>query len=119
MSLRPLWIAGGALSVALGLVGIVLPLLPTTPFLLLAAFCFARGSPRLHNWLIHHPRFGPPIERWRERGAISKKAKLMAGLAMLASLAMTAVIGAPRFALIAQGVVLFAVAAFIFTRPHN
>ena len=70
--------AGGFLAVGLGAVGIVLPLLPTTPFLLLAAFCFARSSERLHDWLINHPTFGPPILDWRDRGAIGRKAKILA-----------------------------------------
>jgi uncharacterized protein len=84
---RAAWFVSGIVAVALGLVGIVLPLLPTTPFLLLAAFCFARSSPALHDWIIHHPRLGPPIQDWRTHRAISRKAKTGAlallGLALL------------------------------------
>jgi hypothetical protein len=72
---RPLWIALGAASLVTGLVGAVLPLLPTTPFLLLAAYSFARGSPSLHAWLIEHPRLGPVIEDWQRYGAIALRAK--------------------------------------------
>ena len=72
---RALWLGVGSLSLVAGVIGIVLPLLPTTPFLLLTAFCYARGSERLHRWLISHQRLGPPIEHWRRYGAISRRAK--------------------------------------------
>src|SRR3989338_6935428 len=76
--MKALWIAGGFGALLLGLVGIVLPLFPTVPFLLLAAFCFARSSQHLHDWLTTHPRLGPPIARWNESGAISRQAKRLA-----------------------------------------
>lgn len=78
---RPLYKAAGFLSLALGAVGVVLPLLPTVPFVILAAFCFARGSPELERRLLEHPKFGHHIRNWRERGAISRKGKLAALLA--------------------------------------
>ncbi len=71
--------------VALGLVGIVLPGLPTVPFLLLAAWAASHGWPRLEAWLLAHTHFGPPIRRWRERGAIPRKAKSLAILMMAVS----------------------------------
>jgi hypothetical protein len=72
---RLLYLGLGFASVALGAAGILLPLLPTVPFMLLAAFFFARSSPRLEAWLVDHPRFGPHIRAWRERGAISPAGK--------------------------------------------
>jgi uncharacterized membrane protein YbaN (DUF454 family) len=78
---RLLYLGLGLLSVALGAAGIVLPLLPTVPFMLLAAFFFARSSPRLEAWIVDHPRFGPHIRAWRERGAIGPAGKRAALLA--------------------------------------
>jgi len=80
--LRGLWIGGGATALALGVVGIFLPLLPTTPFVLLAAFCFARGCARCERWMLAHPRFGPVVRAWRARRAIPWPAKLLAWVMM-------------------------------------
>ena len=116
--LRAAWRVGGFIALGLAVLGVPLPLLPTTPFLLLAVFCFARGSPRLHNWLLGHAVFGPPIQRWRERGAISRKAKGLAAIAMIAVFSGAVIFGAPPWARGAQLLVLIPVGAFIFTRPH-
>lgn len=114
-----LWRAAGFVALGLGILGVPLPLLPTTPFLLLSAFCFARSSPRLHAWLVGHPTFGPPIRDWREHGAISRRAKIMAGVAMAAAFGAAGMFGAPTWLLIIQAVTLCAVAVFIFTRPGS
>ncbi|WP_462378901.1 YbaN family protein [Pseudomonas sp. Marseille-QA0892] len=75
---RALLISIGFLSVALGVLGIFLPLLPTTPFLLLAAGCFARSSPRFYRWLTSHPRLGPWIRDYLDGRGIPLKAKYWA-----------------------------------------
>lgn len=116
-SARVLWLAVGFLATGCGIAGVVLPLVPTTPFLLLAAFAFARSSPRLHDWLVNHPRFGPPIADWQAHGAISRRTKLVAAAAMLATLALSVATGVRGEIVVIQAFVLGAVAAFVLTRP--
>jgi uncharacterized membrane protein YbaN (DUF454 family) len=79
---RALWVLAGVASLATGIVGIFVPLLPTTPFVLLAAFCFSRGSTRAERWLLTHPRFGPMVHDWRERRAVPLRAKQLATVMM-------------------------------------
>lgn len=75
----------GLLSLLVGAIGVVVPMLPTVPFILLAAFFFARSNARLERWLLDHPRFGPHIGVWRTRRAISRKGKRAAILCFAAS----------------------------------
>lgn len=82
--MRRLYLAAGILCVALGAIGAVLPIMPTVPFLLLAAFCFARSNPAWEKRLLDHPHWGPQILDWRERRAISRKTKITA-IAMIAA----------------------------------
>ncbi len=80
------WITG-TVSLFLGIIGIFLPVLPTTPFVLLTAACWARASPRFHNWLKQHPYFGPIITNWETRRAIPRHAKYLAWSMMFISCA--------------------------------
>lgn len=82
---RIAFLIAGWIAVAMGLVGAVLPLLPTVPFMILAAYCFARSSPRLEAWLVEHRLFGVHIRNWRQHGAISPRAKRVALLAFAVS----------------------------------
>jgi uncharacterized membrane protein YbaN (DUF454 family) len=86
--------AGGT-SLLLGIAGIFLPLLPTTPFVLLAAACFSRGSTRCEAWLLVHPRFGPMVRDWRQHRAVPLRAKQLA-LVMMAIGSVTAAFTLPR-----------------------
>lgn len=115
--LRVFWIVAGGVSLGAGVAGIVLPLVPTTPLLLLTAFCFARSSPRLEMWLVEHPRLGPPIRDWRAEGAISARAKTLAMLAIGATFGLSLALRLPAHVLLIQAVTLGAVTLFILTRP--
>ncbi len=115
--MRALWLCFGLICMGLGLIGVFLPLLPTVPFMLLAAFCFARSSERLHNWLVSHPRFGPAITDWQERGAIQASAKRLATLSIILVFAISVIAALPMKIIIIQGVTLTAVLIFIWTRP--
>lgn len=82
---RAIYLVLGLASVAAGIIGIFLPILPTVPFMLLAAFFFARSNPAWERRILEHPRFGPPILAWRERGAIGRRAKIAAMIGLAAS----------------------------------
>ena len=88
---RHFYLVAGWASLGLGAIGAVLPLLPTVPFIILAAFCFARSSPRLETWLLSHPHFGHHIVAWREKGAISRKGKVAATVAFAVSIVLAAI----------------------------
>jgi uncharacterized protein len=83
---RWLLIVAGALSLALALVGMVLPLLPTVPFLLLTAACWSRASPRWHRWLLSRPRLGPAIARWERERTVPRRTKLTAMVLIVPSM---------------------------------
>ncbi|MDQ2090302.1 YbaN family protein [Marimonas arenosa] len=113
-----IWAALGLVCVGLGLIGIVLPILPTVPFMLLAAFLFARSSERLHNWLLSHPTFGPPIVDWQMRGAINPRVKRVATLSIAAVFGISLALGLKLWLLALQAAILSAVLTFIWTRPN-
>jgi hypothetical protein len=113
---RTLYLLLGLASLGLGAIGAFLPLLPTVPFILLAAFCFARGSPQLERRLIEHPIFGAHIVAWRQRGAISRKGKRGALVAFgLSALIALALLPFP-WELIPLGAALIG-GSWIWTRP--
>ena len=115
-AVRALWFALGGANLALGVLGALLPLLPTTPFIILAAFCFAKCSPALHARLLRSPTFGPAIRNWRERRAISKRGKIASVAAMSASLILSFALGVELAILGVQALVLSGAASFILTR---
>ena len=114
---RIAWILTGLVSLALGSLGVFLPLLPTTPFILVSAFAFAKSSDRLHQWLVDHDVFGPLIANWREHGAISRKTKIVSIASMVAILAISTLLGVQTYIIVIQAVVLSCSATFILTRP--
>ncbi len=116
---RMLWRALALLSVALGLLGVVLPVLPTVPFLLLAAWAAGKGWPALEAWLLNHAHFGPHIRRWREHGAVPRRAKWMASLMMAASAVLLALTSLPLIVKIAVPAMMTAVAIWLWLRPED
>ncbi len=114
-----LWNILGGFFVLLGAIGVILPLLPTTPFILLAAFCFARGSEKFHSWLLDHQTFGPLIHNWNEHGVVSGGAKASAIIFMLFAVGLSIYISVPAYVLWVQIGVLSLVALFLLTRPSK
>lgn len=117
--MRILYLCLGWLMVATGIVGAFLPVLPTTPFLLVALWCFSKSSPKLESWLLSHPKFGPSLRNWREKGAIPRKAKIAAVSLMTMSYAIFWFGTEPtalRAAIVAA--VMLGAALFVTTRPE-
>jgi uncharacterized protein len=113
---RVLWSAAGALALITGIVGIFVPLLPTTPLVLLAAFCFSRGSARCERWLLEHPRFGPMVRDWRARRAVPLRAKQFATVMMAVGSTWAALTLPPPVAWL-PGLVCTAVAVWLWRLP--
>ena len=119
-SMRVIWLIIGHLALTLGVIGAFLPLRPTTPFLLLASFCYSKGSRRYQIWLDQHPLFGPTIKSWRESGIIRSKVKLLATF-MIATSAVVVVFGpeVPVWAKVLALGTLGLALIFILTRPST
>jgi uncharacterized membrane protein YbaN (DUF454 family) len=115
---RITWLVVGLLALALGAIGIALPVLPTTPFILLAAFAFAQSSEKLHRWLLDHNVFGPLIDNWQRHGAISRRTKVISVVTMAALPVISLLMSAPAVVVIVQVAVLGGAAAFVLTRPE-
>lgn len=116
--LRVLYLALAWLFFALGMVGVVLPILPTTPFLLLSLWAFSRSSARFHDWLYHHKRFGPALQRWHQHRIIPLHAKLLIASTMSASLVyLIRFSSLPTPAVLLITLVMLVVASYLLTRP--
>jgi uncharacterized membrane protein YbaN (DUF454 family) len=108
----------GSLCVVLGGIGLLLPVMPTTIFILIAAWSFARSSPRLHSWLRDHPHFGESLRGWEDHRAMPRRAKRIALLMLVVSYLLTATwLGPLAPGAIIAGVCIAAVAVFIARIP--
>ena len=118
LRLRWAWWLLAWMALGLGLVGIVVPGLPTVPFVLLSAYAAARGSQRLHAWLLAHRQFGPLIRDWQAQGAVGRRAKWLA-TAMMAAAAVIMALAAPRWWMAAIGIACMAVVdLWLWSRPE-
>jgi uncharacterized protein len=112
------WRALALVCTVLGIAGALLPLLPTTPFLLVAAWAGGKGWPQLEAWLVAHPRWGPPIRRWRDHRAVPRSAKWLASATMVASVAAIAASSAPLALKLGVPLFMLAVATWLWRRPE-
>ena len=115
-----LWRVLAVLAFGLGVVGAFLPVLPTVPFLLLSAWAAGKGWPAFEAWLLAHPRFGPPVQRWRERGAIGRGAKWFATVMMAASAGVLQLFGAVApWVRVAVPLFLLSMCIWLWLRPEE
>lgn len=114
---RALWLGLGMASVGLGVIGAFLPILPTVPFMILAAFAFSRSNPAWEAKLLNHPRYGASLRAWREKGIISRTGKQAATGALAVSIAMGFLFLSLPWSLIPPGVALLCL-SWIWTRPE-
>lgn len=103
----------------LGFIGLLLPIIPTTPFILVSIWFFARSSKKLENWLINHKIFGKSIRDWKEKGAISKKAKLSAIPLIIFSFSATIYLNEIFYLDLFLAVLGLSISTFIVTRPNG
>ena len=112
------WLVLGLGFVGLGFIGAFVPLMPTTIFLILAAACFSRSSPRLEAWLLNHPRFAPTLRAWRAEGAVPRRAKIAACLGMAVGFGLFWLVVRPGLWLgLTVAVAMTACAVFVVSRP--
>ena len=113
-----LWRTLAVLCIVLGLLGVVLPVVPTVPFLIAAAWAGGRGWPELEKWLLGHPTYGIHIQRWRQGGFVPRRAKLAAISMMAISAVALQFTGVPMPLKIAVPLVMAAVATWLWRRPE-
>ena len=108
----------GLLFLVLGFIGLLLPVIPTTPFILVSVWFFARSSKKLENWLVKHKIFGKSIRDWKEKGAISKKAKMSAIPLILFSFSTTIYFSELFYLNLFLAFLGVSISTFIITRPN-
>lgn len=112
------WAGLAWFCIGCGAIGIFLPLLPTTPFLLVAAWTAPKASPALQHWLHTHPQFGPILLAWREEGAVPVTAKVIAGIMLILSWSLLVWLQVPTYVLALTALLFIGVLTFLLTRPN-
>ena len=113
-------LATGWFFVAVGAIGVVVPVLPTTPFLLISLWAFSQSSERFHAWLFNHRYFGPPLQAWEKHGVIPLRAKIVALSTMAVSATLViALTDTPIYGLAGMISLMLIGAGFILTRPSR
>ncbi|MEO8281252.1 MAG: YbaN family protein [Ideonella sp.] len=112
------WRTLASCCVVLGIAGAFLPVLPTTPFLLVAAWAGSKGWPQLETWLVNHPRWGLSIRRWRDHRAVPRRAKLAASATMLFSITVLAISALPLALKLGLPALILCVAIWLWRRPE-
>ncbi|OYW97117.1 MAG: hypothetical protein B7Z15_23705 [Rhizobiales bacterium 32-66-8] len=115
---KTLFVAG-ILFLIIGAIGMVVPMLPGTIFLILSAWCFARSSPKFEHWLLHHRYLGPSVVRWQQTGAIPTLVKLFALTSFVGTWTGSWYFGAPPLVLWGLGIMFAVLAVFMITRPSH
>lgn len=116
---RLAWLFAGFFALAIGAIGALLPILPTTPFVILAAFCFGKSAPSFQRKLEQSHAFGPVIVDWRANGAITKRYKIVSVAMMAGVIALSIVTGFSTIVIAIQMVLVVAASSFILTRPNG
>ncbi len=119
-ALKPVFLILGFTFLAIGLIGVVVPVLPTTPFMILALIMFAESSQKFHDWLYHHRLFGPALQQWRRNRVIPLKAKIAALSMMLLSYSyLVFFANMPAWALVSVALFMAGGAWFILDKPSR
>ncbi|MFP7722957.1 YbaN family protein [Lysobacter sp. A3-1-A15] len=116
--LRWAWWLLAYVALGLGIIGVVVPGLPTVPFVLLSAYAAGRGSRRLHGWLLGHPRFGPMIGDWQVHGAVARRSKVLALGTMVLCAALMFLTAPQPWMAVAGTAIMAVVGAWLWRRPE-
>lgn len=118
--MRWIWLSAGHFFLLVGIIGILIPLLPTTPFLLLAAACYSRGSEKFENWLLNHPYLGASVRDWRSHRVIRRKVKALAIVSLFFALSFPMYfVSSPIWIKILASLIMVAVGIFILSCPSD
>ena len=112
------WRSLVVIFVLLGFIGALLPVMPTTVFLILAAWAASKGWPQMDEWLLNHPKYGPTLRNWREHGTVPRKVKWIASIVMAISGTLMLLTSAPLLVKVFTDLTMFAVAIWLWLRPE-